>query len=62
MGEDDCPAGLPPAIIEKLGRLGGGGRPPLLARVVEVLRAIDCELVLLQRLIAELRAEGVEEL
>jgi hypothetical protein len=59
MAADDGP-GLPPAIIAKLNRLGGGGRHPVLMRVVEVLRAIDVELVVLQRLLAVMRAEGVE--
>ncbi|MGA9323639.1 MAG: hypothetical protein WBW06_21520 [Xanthobacteraceae bacterium] len=49
---------LPPAIIDKLRRLGD--RPPVLMRVVETLRAIDTELLMLQRLLAEMRAEGVE--
>ena len=49
---------LPPAIIDKLRRLGD--RPPVLSRIVEVLRAIDTELLMLQRLLAEMRAEGVE--
>jgi hypothetical protein len=52
--------GLPPAIIDKLNRLGGGGRPSILMRVVECLKQIDTELVILQRLLAEMRAEGVE--
>ncbi len=57
MAADDGP-GLPPAIITKLRRLGD--RPPVLSRIVETLRAIDTELLMLQRLLAEMRAEGVE--
>jgi hypothetical protein len=60
MGEGEMAEGpsLPPAIIDKLRRLGD--RPPVLSRIVEVLRAIDTELLMLQRLLAEMRAEGVE--
>jgi hypothetical protein len=59
-GEGEMAEGpsLPPAIIDKLRRLGD--RPPVLSRIVEVLRAIDTELLMLQRLLAEMRAEGVE--
>jgi hypothetical protein len=59
MGDDDGPH-IPVEMIEKLRRLGGGGRPPILMRVVECLKQIDTELVILQRLLAEMRAEGME--
>ena len=51
MSADDGPH-LPVEMIEKLRRLGGGGRPSVLMRVVECLKQIDIELVILQRLLA----------
>lgn len=59
--EEDGPA-LPSSIMAKLEKLGGGGgRPSVLMRVTECLKQVETELVILQRLLAEIRSEmGVE--